>query len=288
LAVVILLSALPAPDRGFAEEPGSVLENCQIVAYYGHPATRQMGILGEYSVEDLVHREGGLSYARPNLRTLAAEYDAANGEKCAIPAFYIVFGTVWPGGEIGVIGEERLMPYIEVAEREGMVVILDHQLGRYSVTDAVAKTLPYLRYQSVHLAIDPEWHTARPALEVGSVTGHEVNEAQALIQQYMEEHQISGKKFLIVHQFRAGMIRDREVIRTDFSRVDLVHVADGFGSPAVKRAQYDRNAQAEHLPLKGFKLFFQVPFRRWGYDRPLLAPQDVLALEPSPAIIIYQ
>jgi hypothetical protein len=285
---MLLLPALLLPGTGFAQEPGSILDNCQIVAYYGHPRTRQMGILGEYTVADLAGREGGLDYGRPNLKTLAAQYDAANGEKCVVPGFHIVYGTVWRGGEIGIIGEEYLMPYIEYAEREGMIVILDHQLGKYSVAASITRMLPYLRYQSVHLAIDPEWHTTRPALEIGSVTGDEINQAQALIQQYLDENGIPGKKLLIVHQFKQSMIRARDAVHADFPRVDLVHMADGYGPPAVKGAQYDRNAEATNLSLKGFKLFFQVPFRRWGYDRPRMTPEAVLLLQPAPVVIIYQ
>lgn len=274
--VVIEIGKRPATAKPSVE--GSILESCQIVAFYGQPNTYKMGVLGEYPIEELV----------PKLLELTAQYDALNGEKCIIPAFHIVFGTVWPGGEIGILGEAKLMEYINYAEKHGMLIILDHQLGKYEVTEAVAKMLPYLKFKSVHLAIDPEWHTDKPAIEIGHVTGEEINAAQALIQAYLEENGIPGKKILIVHQFTPVMIRNREAIRTDFSRIDLVHDADGFGSPAVKRGEYAYNAKAENMPLKGFKLFFQRPWRNWGYDNPLLTPAEVLALEPKPVLIIYQ
>jgi hypothetical protein len=42
------------------------------------------------------------------------------------------------------------------------------------------------------------------------------------------------------------------------------------------------------MPLKGFKLFFKTDLEGAGYDDPLLLPAEVLALEPSPRLVIYQ
>ncbi len=255
----------------------SVLDDNQIVSFYGHPSTPKLGILGEHSVEELADR----------LRKMASEYDAINGEKGVTPAFHIIYGTVWPRGEVGILSEEKLMEYINYAEENDFLVILDHQLGKYTVAEAITEMLPYLKYECVHLAIDPEWHTTRPAEELGYVTGEQINTAQVLIQQYLEDNGISGKKILVVHQFNQAMIRGREEVHP-FERVDLIHDDDGFGSPSVKRGEYAANAAAENLPLKGIKLFFERPWRDWGYDNPLMTPEEVLALKPTPVLIIYQ
>ena len=172
-------------------------------------------------------------------------------------------------------------------QENDFLVILDHQLGKYTVAEAITEMLPYLKYECVHLAIDPEWHTTRPAEELGYVTGEQINTAQVLIQQYLEDNGISGKKILVVHQFNQAMIRGREEVHP-FERVDLIHDDDGFGSPSVKRGEYAANAAAENLPLKGIKLFFERPWRDWGYDNPLMTPEEVLALKPTPVLIIYQ
>ncbi len=92
---------------------------------------------------------------------------------------------------------------------------------------------------------------------------------------------------LVVHQFSYRMLNSRHVIKTDYSRIDLVHNMDGFGSPTLKRDTFASNAAAKNMPLKGFKLFY--PERgSWSYDKPLMTPADVLALKPQPVLIIYQ
>lgn len=255
----------------------SVLASNQIVAYYGHPYSSLMGILGEYSAEELV----GL------LKDKAGAYDVLNGPRGVISAFHIVFGTVQPRGLIGVIDEETLLRYIELARQNNMLVILDHQIGRGTVAEAVSQMLSYLKYDNVHLAIDPEWHTPVPMEEIGDISGYDVNEAQRLMQQYLIDHNIPGKKILIVHQFAPIMITEREVISADYLRVDLVHDMDGFGHPITKNYHYEYNKLATNMPLKGFKLFY-AGARAWGYDNPLMTPSEVLALDPAPVVIIYQ
>jgi hypothetical protein len=256
----------------------SLIKDNQIILYYGFPGVKEMGILGEHSVEELAVR----------LKKLAAEYDNLNGDKGVIPAFHLIFGTVWPKGEIGIIQNTKLQKYIDFAEQNGFLVFIDHQLGKYSVEYAVNLLLPYLKYKSVHLAIDPEWHTLTPGEKLGQITGADVNLAQQLMQDYMEKNNIPDKKMLVVHQFNHKMISGRDAVRSDFSRVDLIHNADGFGNPAVKLDSYKMNKQATNMPNKGFKLFYRTPLRNWGTDSPLMTPADVLCLDPQPVFIMYQ
>jgi len=72
--------------------------------------------------------------------------------------------------------------------------------------------------------------------EIGSVTAKEINDAQQIMEDYIAQNNISGQRLLVIHQFNLKMIQQREQVRTDFARVRLIHCADGFGSPAVKRA----------------------------------------------------
>ncbi|MCE1207065.1 MAG: hypothetical protein LWX00_06645, partial [Spirochaetia bacterium] len=84
------------------------------------------------------------------------------------------------------------------------------------------------------------------------------------------------------------MIQNRSQVRSDFDRVLLIHTADGFGSPSLKKNTYALNAKAENMPIKGFKLFFKSDFPLAGFDNPLMSPAEVLALDPEPGLIIYQ
>jgi hypothetical protein len=256
----------------------SILLNNDIIAFYGHPMSRQMGILGRYSIEDLDDR----------LIKVAEEYAAVNGERGVRRAFYIIYGTVWPEGEIGIIKDQILLKYIQYALERDILVFIDHQIGRYDPVDALKRMLPYLRYPNVHLALDPEWRTTKPMMEIGTVTAEEINRAQRVMEDYILEHQIPGERMLVIHQFNWRMIRDREKVEAGFDRVRLVHCADGFGNPSLKRQSYAYNAQAANMPIKGFKLFYNFNIPGAGYDEPLLSPREVFALNPRPYVIMYQ
>jgi len=255
-----------------------LLANNTIVAFYGHPFSQKMGILGLYSKEEVASR----------VKTYTDYYDQVNGSDGAIPAYYIIYGTCWPGGEIGYLKESTLEEYIRYAQATGLLVFVDHQIGKYSVKESMERILPFLKYPNVHLAIDPEWRTLTPMKEIGSITADELNQAQRIMQDYIIANNIPGVRMLVVHQFHEKMIRNREKVRADFDRVLLVHTADGFGSPALKKSTYSLNSKAENMPMKGFKLFFKSDFPLAGWDNPILSPAEVMALDPRPGLIMYQ
>lgn len=257
--------------------PG-VIDNADVVAFYGHPLSFYMGILGETSIEEMA--EG--------LREVADEYDEVNGDRRVVPAFHIIYATAYADANVGILDSEVLTEYIQFAEDNGFAVILDHQLGKHDVVESVRQMLPYLKYPSVHLAIDPEWSTSKPNEVIGSVHASEINEAQQIIQDYLEEEGINQRKMFVVHQFNWVMIEDRPEVRTDFDRVDLVHNADGYGPPEDKHQSWEYNRAATNIPLKGFKLFYPKDWRDGGYDDPLMTPEEVLALDPRPVLIMYQ
>jgi hypothetical protein len=261
-----------------AADGASLLLNNDILAFYGHPLSRQMGILGRYSIEELDKR----------LSQLAEEYRAHSGGRGVRRAFYIIYGTVWPEGEIGIIRDSVLLEYIEYALEHDILVFIDHQIGRYTPAEAMRRMLPYLKYPNVHLALDPEWRTTKPMVEIGGVSAEEINQAQRIMESYLVEQELPGERMLVIHQFNWRMIRDREKVRSGFDRVRLIHCADGFGSPSLKRDSYAYNAQASNIPIKGFKLFYNFNIPGAGYDQPLLSPKEVYELNPRPYLIMYQ
>jgi hypothetical protein len=261
-----------------ARASNGVIANRQVIAFYGHPRSRYMGILGETPIEEMTAA----------LLAQAAEYDELNGDIGVAPAFHIIYGTVFADGSVGVLNEERLMEYINYAADHDILVFLDHQIGNGTVADAITAMLPYLRYPNVHLAIDPEWATPIPGREIGHVTAADINNAQFLIYEYLERNHLPGDRMLVVHQFNWRMIADREDVRADYPRVELIHNADGFGQPAQKYVSWEFNVQATNLPLKGFKLFYPKSWRDGGYDEPLLTPAQVLQLDPVPVYVQYQ
>jgi hypothetical protein len=265
-----------AADLAFFES--DILLNNDVVAYYGSPNSDVMGILGAYPIEKL----------GPMLESLAKEYDALNGDRGVVPAFYLIYGTVWPGGAIGYLSDDVVKKYVEYALERRWLVYLDHQLGRYGVGESVDKLLRWLRYPNVQLAIDPEWHTDKPMREIGSITWEELNDAQRRIADYMSEQGMPGWRQLVVHQFKTHMIQGWPKVKADMDPVVLVHCADGFGAPEVKRQTYAWNASVTTMPIKSFKLFYKSHFELAGFDHPLMSPEEVMRLKPRPQLIMYQ
>lgn len=255
-----------------------LLAHTTVVAFYGHPSSKKMGILGLYPKEEVARQ----------VKAYARMYDAVNGKDTAVAAFYLIYGTCWPAGEIGYLSDAITEEYIKYAQEQGMLVFIDHQIGKYTVEESMKRILPFLKYPNVHLAIDPEWRTLTPMKEIGSITAAELNKAQKIMQDYIVENNIPGIRMLVVHQFQEKMISNRPDVRTDQERVLLVHTADGFGSPPLKKNTYAMNTKADNMPVKGFKLFFKSDFPLAGWDNPLLSPEDVMALDPRPGLVMYQ
>lgn len=256
----------------------SVLLNNDIFALYGKPGAYTMGILGRYTPEEI----------EPIMSEFAATYDEANKERGVIPAFYLIYGTCWPEGEIGLLRLSIVKKYIEFAAERGWYVFIDHQIGKYTVEQAMNAILPFLKYPNVHLALDPEWRTTQPMKVIGSVTGDEINKAQEMMDKYIKENNISGRRMLVIHQFNSIMIKKRSNVRSDYERVQLIHCADGFGPPHLKRDSYAYNALAKNIPLKSFKLFSKPTVAGAGYDQPMMSPEEVFNLNPRPYLIMYQ
>ena len=64
-------------------------------------------------------------------------------------------------------------------------------------------------------------------------------------------------------------------------RVQVAVVMDGFGGPAAKISKLHELVRDQPVQFAGFKLFYRQ-------DAPVMSPEDVLQLEPSPDIVIYQ
>lgn len=257
--------------------PGALLPSHRIVTYYGNPLSKQMGILGEIPPEPMIAR----------LREQAAAYSAADPSHPVLPALELV-ATV-AQADAGADGMYRLRMDTELieevmgwAEQNGLLLILDIQIGRSNVADEVRAMLPFLRRPYVHLALDPEFAMApdqRPGEVIGSHSGDDVNVAIDILSELVAQENLPPK-VLLVHRFTVDMLTDYEKIKTD-PRVQVAVVMDGFGPPEVKRGTWERVIQGHNFQNTGFKLFYPQ-------DKPLMTPEQVIELEPSPTVIIYQ
>jgi hypothetical protein len=257
-------------------QPSSVLDTHLLVTWYGNPWSGRMGILGRLRGQALAD----------GLTRQAAAY-AKVSSKPVLSAFELI--AVVAQGQPGRDGMYRRRESRQVIDRmlrearsAGAVLILDVQTGRSTVMDELLYLLPYLEQPDVYLALDPEFSMGSdgvPGRRIGEMRAHEVNDAITLLEFLIQTRHLPSK-VLIVHQFVTGMMPDKE--RIDSSPVlDVVLDVDGFGSPALKRSTYRSVLRQRALPFSGFKLFYLE-------DTDLLQPADVLALTPSPALIIYQ
>jgi hypothetical protein len=252
---------------------GDYLGANQILSYYGNPHVPAMGILGQLEPDELVAK----------LREHAGTYDALNGPLGVRPALHFVHATAQPepgpdGLYLQYEARSTLTRYINLACQNGLLIFIDLQIGRSDVTGEVEKVLPYLGQSHVHLALDPEFTMPPgevPGETIGTMDAAEINEAQEIVQRFVEERGLPDK-VLVVHRFTDEMITRSELIE-DFPNVRLVIDMDGFGPAEIKQVKYGwYAAPAEY---SGIKLFFQ-------HDPDLMSEEDVLTLQPD--VIIYQ
>ena len=262
-----------------AEAPaeGALLPTYRIVTFYGHPHDPGMGVVGEYEIEQLSDK----------LREEAANYAAADPSRPVIPALELIATVAQrvPGSDGTYILDtdtETLTTYIDFASEQGMLVVLDLQVGRGTVAAEIEKVRDLLARPNVHLAIDPEFAVAEgeiPGEYIGSVSAESIAYAQKVLAEISAEHGIPPK-MLIVHQFREDMIQGKTQL-APVPGVQLVIDADGYGGPELKTAVYNFLVRDEPVEFAGVKLFY-------GQDVPLMTAQEILDLVPAPDVIIYQ
>ena len=261
-----------------------------IVALYGRPHVKTMGTLGEQSLEKTIQMA----------KEKAKVYEKALGNgKHVTPGFDLIYemATASPGRNgkyVITLSEKVLTEYITAAQKNGIVVFIDVQLGKKSPAQAVKPLLKYLKYDNVHIAVDPEFSvdnlTVRPGKKIGSITGQQINEVQHMMRDYIKANGIKDDKILLIHMFTGHMVTNKKAI-TYTDRVHLAMHLDGHGSPALKIKTYNglyTDARAAKV-VGGFKVFYKQ-------DQPRMTPRQVLGLEKAsnklvddmPKIITYQ
>jgi len=277
-----LLAAAPALGVRFARAarqhvPAPLLATHRIVSFYGHPLAPVLGVLGEQQGEATVAR----------LRAQADAYLPLSDDREIQPALHLIYAVAQasPGSDglyLGRMSDALVERYVTLARDNGLLLFLDIQMGRSTVDTEFAHVAPFLAEDHVHLALDPEfaWGAGvTPVEDIGYLSAAQINRAQALLGEMAVSRALSGK-VLIIHQFRPGMVREKAAVAR-FEGVEVVYDMDGFGPPAAKLATWERVIVQDGVANAGVKLFYR-------YDVPLMSPADVLALEPRPAVVIYQ
>jgi hypothetical protein len=218
----------------------AVLPDHRVVAFYGAPQSRELGVLGIGSPDRAARR----------LERHAGRF--ATERRPVLPALELI--AVIANADAGDDDMYRtrqtdsvIRRYLRAARRHNMLLVLDIQPGRSDFFTEATRLERWLREPDVGLALDPEWRVTElevPGQVIGQVDAREVNATSAWLAQLVAHHDLPQKLF-VVHQFTDDMVDDAQLKRRD--ELAMVLNADGSGprpsrspstasSPAGRRA----------------------------------------------------
>jgi hypothetical protein len=266
------------PVPGPPELPGALLPSHRIVAFYGNPLSKRMGILGEIETDAMLER----------LDSTAWEWARLDPDKKVFPALHLIAtvaqGYPGPARKYRLQMPDTLIEKVASwAEQRGWLLFLDVQLGTSTIDKELNHLVPYLSRPYVHLALDPEF-----AMKDGKVPGTdwmgrmdatEVNYAIDVLTKVVDDYKLPPK-VLVVHRFTRNMLTNARLIKLD-PRVQVVINMDGWGPPSSKKAAYKWFVVQIPVQFTGWKLFYKN-------DKPIMTPREVLEVYPKPVYIQYQ
>jgi hypothetical protein len=284
---------LPGEDPEFAKRcgwpvqypqplTGSILPDKRIIAYYGNPLSKRMGVLGQYPKEEMLRR----------LKNEVDRWEKADTSHPVQPALHLI--AVVAQEEPGRAGKYRLVMPDKIindvyswAREANAILFVDIQTGHDDIRILLPRFEWILKNPDVHLALDPEFNLVtskrRPGSKVGTFDAADINYASDFLQKLVKKYNLPPK-VLVVHRFTRKMVTNAKqiVVRPE---VTVVMNMDGWGAPPLKRDSYRDYIVKEPVQFTGFKLFYHNDTKR---GNPLLTPPEVLRLNPSPVYIQYQ
>ena len=269
---------------GPAPIAGALLPKSRIVAYYGNPHSKKMGVIGEYPEQQMLGMWD---------RTVAA-WKAADPKTPVVPAIHLV--TVVAQGAPGSDGMWRRWEDSSMIERtykwaksRNGILFLDIQASHSTLQKELPRLLPWLARPDVHLGVDPEFYMhyeregMRPSSKIGMMMASDINYVIRTLDKLVADKKIPPK-ILVVHRFTKKMVPDAENIQPT-SRVQVVMHMDGWGPPWLKFDSY-RDYIVDHpVQYTGFKLFYHNDTKKGDA---LLTPNELLQLRPRLSYVQYQ
>jgi len=273
------------PVRTAQQLPGAILPARRIVAFYGNPLSKRMGILGELPPDQMLAKFD---------KEIAA-WQKADPATPVQPALHLI-AVVAQGGP-GRDGKYRLRMTDSLVEtvaswaaKRNALVFLDIQVGHSTVQEELPRLVPFLKRPNVHLGLDPEFsmkpkkgERSKPGDRIGTMDASDVNYAIGLLADIVKQNNLPPK-VLVVHRFTRSMLTNSKQIKLD-PRVQVVINMDGWGQPWLKYDSYRAYVEAEPVQFTGFKLFYHNDTKKGD---PILTPSEVLLLNPKPHYIQYQ
>ncbi len=269
------------PVPGPAPLPGSILPAKRIIAYYGNPFSKRMGVLGEYPKAEMLSL----------LDREVAAWKKADPGTPVQPALHLI--TTVAQGDAGKDGMYRMRHSDALTEKvygwakeRNALLFLDVQVGLSTIQQEVPRLEAWLSKPDVHFGMDPEFSMkdgTKPGKKIGRYDAADVNWVIDYLAKLVTEKNLPPK-ILVVHRFTKPMLTNASKIKRD-PRVQVVIHMDGWGPPSLKRDSYAAYVYAEPVQFAGFKLFYKND-RRNGSR--LMTPADLLRLTPKPLYIQYQ
>jgi hypothetical protein len=262
--------------------PGALLPARRIVAFYGNPLSKKMGVLGEYPKDEMLAK----------LDHEVARWAKADPSHPVQPALHLIV-TVAQGapGKNGLyrlqMRDSMVNEIYSWAKAKKALLFLDVQVGKSTLQAELPRLRPFLENPDVHLAVDPEFSMAPsgrvPGTKIGPFDAKDINWAVSWLDEIARSKNLPPK-LLIVHRFTRPMVTNASQIKPT-PHVQVVMDMDGWGPPWLKFDSYHDYIKAEPVQFTGFKLFFHNDTKKGDL---LLTPAEVLRLNPRPLYIQYQ
>ena len=267
------------PPKMPAPLPGSILPARRIIAFYGNPLSRRMGILGEFDPPEMLRK----------LDAEVAEWNRLDPEHPVQPALHLI--SVVAQGAAGSDGKYRArMDSVMIekvygwAKSRNAILFLDVQVGLSTLQAELPLLERFLKRPDVHLGIDPEFsmkNGGKPGKKIGTYDASDVNYASRFLAGLVDKYQLPPK-LLIVHRFTQKGVTNARDIRLD-PKVQVVMHMDGFGAPWLKRDSFYSYVKKEPVQFAGWKQFTKA-----RNDSPPTSKPEILRLWPAPLYIQYQ
>lgn len=262
--------------------PGAIFPYKRVVAFYGNPLEKKMGVLGEYPKDVMLAK----------LDTAVRAWAKADPSHPVQPALHLVVmvaqGAPGRNGLYRLQMRDSLVNAIHSwAKAKGALFFIDLQVGQSTAEAEVPRFAQFLEEPDVHLALDPEFSMKPsgrvPGTKIGTMDAKDINWAVGYLDSLVKARNLPPK-VLVVHRFTRGMVTNAKDIRFT-PHVQIVMDMDGWGPPWLKFDSYHDYVKEEPVQFTGFKIFFHNDTKAGDL---LLTPQEVLRLYPRPLYIQYQ
>ncbi|MDX2183721.1 MAG: hypothetical protein SFW08_07050 [Gemmatimonadaceae bacterium] len=267
------------PPKMPAPLPGSILPAKRVIAYYGNPLSRRMGILGEFDPPEMLRR----------LDTEVAAWNRLDPAHPVQPALHLI--AVVAQGAPGRDGKYRLRMDSTLIEKvygwaksKNAILFLDVQVGQSTLQQELPALARFLKRPDVHLGIDPEFSMkdgSKPGKKIGTFDAADINYATKFLAELVTQQQLPPK-ILVVHRFTRKGVTNANKIALD-PRVQFVMHMDGFGAPWLKRDSYYSYIKQEPVQFAGWKQFTKAK-----NDNPATPREEIVRLWPQPVYIQIQ